>query len=113
MKNFLLSVDNLCKQFGPRLAKLISRQQKLLVARKGLFEFSGFPALTTDGEDWRAGEEEAGIAAAATVSAVPDSADPQSISSTCTGNYDTTALSNSWCSTRFSRPSVNIQHLYR
>ena len=31
----------------------------------------------------------------ATVSAVPDSADPQSISRTCTGNYDTAVLSNS------------------
>ena len=49
----------------------------------------------------------------ATVSAVPDAADAQSISSTCTGNYDTTVLSNSQYSTRFSRRSVNIQHLYR
>ena len=44
----------------------------------------------------------------ATFSAVPDSADAQSISRACTGNYDTTLLSNSQYSTRFSRRSVNI-----
>ena len=88
----------------PALVQVIMTQQQQLVQYQIQQTLSQYPAFV---------QVIMILLYSATVSTVPDSADAQSISSTCTGHYDTTLLSNSQYSTRFSRHSVNIQHLYR